>query len=373
MKKQIVLIAAAFAALFAVSCTKETPVENAPVQGGMKEVTITASVDQESKTAYGTNGAFSWTKGDQISVLCSDELVHTFTATSAGASTTFTGYLPEGVTLGDQAFFPANDNHAENSFYLAATSEALDASLPMVGTKSEGNSYQFAHCSGGFQFTFKNIPENVTVLGAEFVTSDLKISGTYEIWTANEKYVYGVYAAANDAEKQYARKVRVANGEAKVYLPYGTGGDLWGDTTLKLVGYDAQGNATELLTKDMKLGGKSHSRAVVIPVIPYEFPKPSPLASVDWESENVTTYVLPDWFKQEQPTKVNLTELKAVADADYLYVRVKCADPASAALIRYYFADTNTEGGNSVWYWESTTYGEFIKSSKEIEDNLYEY
>lgn len=43
---QFVLIAAAIAALFAVSCVKENPVENAPVQGTMKEVTITATIDE---------------------------------------------------------------------------------------------------------------------------------------------------------------------------------------------------------------------------------------------------------------------------------------------------------------------------------------
>ena len=58
MKRQFVLMAAAVAAFLAVSCTKETPVDNSPVVAGMKEVTLTASVDMETKTAYDADGAF---------------------------------------------------------------------------------------------------------------------------------------------------------------------------------------------------------------------------------------------------------------------------------------------------------------------------
>ena len=72
MKKILVLLAAAVAALLAVSCAKETVNDNF-AQAGMKKVTITASVEEMTKTTYSETGAFSWTKGDKVSVLGDDK------------------------------------------------------------------------------------------------------------------------------------------------------------------------------------------------------------------------------------------------------------------------------------------------------------
>ncbi|MBO7260422.1 MAG: hypothetical protein J6U97_02900 [Bacteroidaceae bacterium] len=361
MKRQFVIIAAAVAAFFAVSCVKETPVEtpntDAPAEVAMREVTINASIDPETKTSYDAEGKFSWTKGDQISVLCSDEAVHTFTATSSGASTTFTGLLPDGVTLGGQAFFPANENHAKNSFYLAANSDALDASLPMVGTKTEGNSYEFAHCSGGFQFTIRNIPSEYTVLGAEFVTSSLKISGTYEVWhDDNGKYVYGVYGAADDSEKKYSCKVTVSDGEAKVYLPYGIGGDLWGTTTVKLVGYN-ETESKDLFSKDIKLGGKVHGRAVVIPVAPLVLP--ADLTKIDWTDSGVNTYDLPG---KASSSRQALRQVKVVADKYYLYARLVASAEKLTSTASDYFGlfmyDKIDGSGDGYYGWNNNAAGD---------------
>ena len=90
--KRFAFIFAAFAACFAVSCNKEMPesVTTPTVQDGFKTVTITANIaDADTKTSYDADGKFSWTKGDQISVLASDEQVYTFTATETGASSAY--------------------------------------------------------------------------------------------------------------------------------------------------------------------------------------------------------------------------------------------------------------------------------------------
>lgn len=372
--KRFAFIFAAFAACFAVSCNKEMPesVTTPTVQDGFKTVTITADIaDADTKTSYDAEGKFSWTKGDQISVLASDEQVYTFTATETGASSAFTGVIPADVTLGAQAFFPADDNHALNSFSLAATTDAIDASLPLIGVKGDGDAYEFAHYTGGFQFTITNIPAEIKVVEASFVTSSLKISGIFSVWKDDAgKYISGVYAAANDDEKKYARKMSVAEGTAKVYLPYGVGGDLWGTTTMTLTGYDADGNATELTTKELKLGGLVHSRAVIIPVKPLALEDRSNLAKIDWSAGNVVSYVLEDWMYTSYPEYSDIKELKAVADEKFVYARVTPTKEVTE--IRFYFADHGTNTSGDLWMWENTAYTTYYKSARAtVTDNKF--
>ncbi len=372
MKKFTVLLAA-FAAFAAVSCNKEIPVETpAPeVQDGFKTVTITANIEGQTKTSYDADGKFSWTKGDQISVLCSDDNLYTFTASETGNSSAFTGVIPTDVTLGSQAFFPADENHALNTFSLAATTDAIDASLPLIGKKIDGDAFEFAHYTGGFQFTIENIPADIKIIEASFVTTDLKISGIFSVWGDDAgKLISGVYAAANDAEKKYARKVSVTDGTAKVYLPYGVGGDLWGTTTMTIVGYDNDDNATELTTKELKLGGLKHSRAVIIPVKSLVLEDRSNLKNIDWTNSNVATYVLEDWMYESYPQYSDIKELKAVADEKFVYA---CVTPTKEVKeIRFFFADHGETKSGDLWMWENTGYTTYHKSSRAtVTDNKF--
>ena len=176
MKRHIISIVAAAAALFTASCTKEAPIVtpevDAPVQGGMKEVTITASVDPETKTFYTDNGegvgVFSWTKGDQISILASDNNFYTFTTNEEGASVVFSGQLPEDVELGDYALYPASDVHFFENWqpyfgidqYKDLT-DSFSADLPMTAKKGENDTYSFKHATSALYFTFTNIPDGI--------------------------------------------------------------------------------------------------------------------------------------------------------------------------------------------------------------------
>ena len=148
--KKINFILAAFAAVFALSCNKEitnvqTPDDSVPA--GMKMVTLTAGIDAaETKTTYDANGKFSWTKGDQISVLASDNNYYTFTATETASSSTFTGALPQDVELGTYALYPASEVHYYDAsawqpyfgidMYKDLTGK-FSADLPMTAKKDE--------------------------------------------------------------------------------------------------------------------------------------------------------------------------------------------------------------------------------------------
>ena len=96
--KKYAFILAAICACLVLSCTKENPkFEEENASPAMKTVTITASIDDVlTKTSYADGTTFSWTKGDQISVYCSDGNFYPFTADETGATSTFTGSIPEG-------------------------------------------------------------------------------------------------------------------------------------------------------------------------------------------------------------------------------------------------------------------------------------
>ena len=85
--KKIYVIGSALAALLA-ACTAERPEE-------FQVLSLQASRGTETKTAYAGEVNFSWSAGDQISVLCNDgthNFWQTFTTQSSGASATFSAF-----------------------------------------------------------------------------------------------------------------------------------------------------------------------------------------------------------------------------------------------------------------------------------------
>ena len=127
MKKICILL---FTAVAFVACNKvsetiinepvEVPVNN-DIPAGYHLVTLSAAqaeaVDEDTKTTYANDKVFSWTSGDEISVLFNDGSTNrffTFSTTGTGASATFTGLVEDGFdyegSVGGTkwALFPAN-------------------------------------------------------------------------------------------------------------------------------------------------------------------------------------------------------------------------------------------------------------------------
>ena len=381
MKKQFVLIAAAVAALFAISCVKETPVENAPVQGAMKEVTITATIDEATKTSYDADGVFSWTKGDKVSVLASDNLFYTFTAKTSGASTELVGQIPENSEVGNFALYPADENHTYDvndyhpyRFMIPSYKDMTknpSADLPMHAEKAGDGTFPFKHMTGGFKFTIDNIGDAFKTAEISIVTTGLQISGLYQARKSGTHSGYVTYAATteNADDLTYVRKVNVVNNSAEIYFPYSPGNDLWGTTTISVVGYDAQNNPTQLISKSASFGGKAHARATIIPVAPIEV---SDIHSIDWDAQNVTV--------AENIT--GATDFRAVVKGNTLYARM-CA-PTSLGGDKFYCYVGQGEGdvAASSWAWSSSPTFESVQSpeilvanvlSKVVGENTYWY
>lgn len=322
MKKQIILLAVAFAALLTVSCAKETVNDNF-AQAGMKKVTITASAEM-TKTTYSETGAFSWTKGDKISVLGDDKNFYVLTAEESGARVEFTGDVPSTVELTGRAFYPADELHAcidgnyqYNIPEYKDLTTSFSADLPMVSDTDGESVYSFKHMTGAALLSFSNLEDYVAV-EVTITNASLKISGLYSASIDNETgfWTYGAEVAPDGGSK-FTRKLAVVDGGAQVYFPYPS--NLWAESTIDIVGFDADGKEFQLLSgKTMKANYDEFPRATVIPyatlIVPtYVAPEEKKeLDELDWNSDIVVS-----------PSIVaSLSNAKVFADDNNIYVNM---------------------------------------------------
>ena len=361
--KKILILFAALAAAFAVSCNKENPVTETPdtsAPEGMQLVTITASIEgADTKTSYDDAGKFSWTKGDKISVMGTGYGFYTLTATSDGPTTTFTGYIPEGVELRQEAFYPADPgtNRTDGSYYFNIPqykdlSASGSADLPM-GAYSGTEKYEFKHITGAALLTFTNFPADVETAEISIVNARLKLTGTFNAYLSAGLWTWNSKADVAEEERTLIRKVRVVDGQAQIYMPYN--GSLWWDytSTINIKGFDAQGNEYVLLKdKTMKPDEASAVRGVVKKYTALALPDYVPeadLTKVDWDAENVATVT-------NDPTSEDaiLEELKVVVDDNYMYVRIKgtAQTPYGGNYIDILLSDGDADAAGAAVVWD---------------------
>lgn len=371
--KKITVILAALAAAFAVSCTKEAPEtqlpqdQNAPA--GMKQVTITASIEgADTKTSYDAEGKFSWTKGDKISVMGTDYGFYTLTATSDGPTTTFAGWIPEGVTLRQEAFYPADEatNRTDGSYYFNIPmykdlSQSFSADLPM-GAYSGTANYEFKHITGAALLTFTNFPAEVETAEISIVNARLKLTGIFNAYLSSGLWTWNSKADVAEEERTLIRKVPVVNGQAQLYMPYN--GSLWWDytSTVNIKGYDAAGNEYVLLKdKKMKPDEATAVRGVVKKYAPLPLPDYVPeadLSKIDWNAENVQVYDLPD---KASSSRQALRQVKVVADKYYVYARLVASSEYLTATSSDHFGlfiyDVIYGAGDGYYGWNNNAAG----------------
>ena len=371
--KKITVILAALAAAFAVSCTKEAPEaqlpqdQNAPA--GMKMVTITASIEgADTKTSYDAAGKFSWTKGDKISVMGTGYGFYTLTATSDGPTTTFTGWIPEGVTLRQEAFYPADEatNRTDGSYYFNIPmykdlSQSFSADLPM-GAYSGTANYEFKHITGAALLTFTNFPAEVETAEISIVNARLKLTGIFNAYLSSGLWTWNSKVDVPEEERTLIRKVPVVNGQAQLYMPYN--GSLWWDYTsmVNIKGYDAAGNEYVLLKdKKMKPDEASAVRGVVKKYAPLALPDYVPeadLSKIDWNAENVKVYDLPD---KASSSRQALRQVKVIADKYYVYARLVASAEHLTSTSSDYFGlfiyDAIDGAGDGYYGWNNNAAG----------------
>lgn len=186
MKKALLFLTSAV--LLMAGCAK---VENeiAP-EKGMHQVTLKAYVPEETRVSINNAGVFSWQVDDKISVVGDDELTYTFTTTGSGPSVNFDGTLPEGVNVGQYAFYPASEGGEEGSyvdgddisfFMPTEYTYVQDATfMPMLGEiSSEGAAFKAV--GGVLKLIIYNVPADAARL----------------VFTARNKVVTGDFPVSN--------------------------------------------------------------------------------------------------------------------------------------------------------------------------------
>ncbi len=240
--KQIHLSWLLMATAVITACEKEL-VEKEPVvekDQYVYSVKATISSDAETKTDYDATGKFSWTAGDQISVLFNNGTTNKFftlTTNAAGATATFTGTIDAGYTIGATdgtaedakiwALYPASENHtytegANPTFYVQPevdfTKTSFSANIPMYALTATEGVFSFKNLASTYKFTLKNLASNVKkVKFVVYNQTTHALSGSWPIH-AGEVFINYDYATPGSANSTLTYINSVTNGQAVFYV-----------------------------------------------------------------------------------------------------------------------------------------------------------
>lgn len=179
------------------SCEKQNTLNEPEAQKGTYTYTLSATAPDMmetdgagnaqapiSKTDYNASGVFSWSVGDQISVLFhkdDDNKFFTFTTSGSGATADFTGTVDDGYTIGASdgdamdkkiwALFPASANHSYTAgsfpkFYVQPSVDFsathFSANIPMYALNAAEGALSFTNIASTYKFIVTGIKAGVS-------------------------------------------------------------------------------------------------------------------------------------------------------------------------------------------------------------------
>lgn len=394
MKKYFILIISA--GLLAVACNKETaivPAQEELQQPSTYEFTLNASMEEQdlTKTAYASDyKTFSWSDGDQISVLFHKGDENKFytltTATGGSKSASFTGTIDSGWEIGSSddgtkwALYPASANHtytvgAANpiSFYIPGETDFTDpaehisANIPMEARGDGSNSFTFKHMSTCYKFTFTGLSAVSKVkFTVENIGNGYYLSGSSPVKLSGSEYYLQHYDGSGSKTVSYTKNV--TSNTVEFYVSY-RGWETF-QPKITLENMDAgvnngftiyQASAKSTLTPSSVAWGKM----VVVPTKDLSaYGVGAPFASkfgINWASATVSG------TGTTNSGHDGITSVKAAADAGFLYVYLGVEDSKLlkgydySNYIKLYLGEASTAATTS-WIWGKApnTYGEEI-------------
>lgn len=213
------------AAAALASCEKQNTLNEPEAQKGTYTYTLSATAPDMietdgagnaqapiSKTDYNASGVFSWSAGDQISVLFhkdDDNKFFTFTTSGSGATADFTGTVDDGYTIGASdgdamdkkiwALFPASANHSYTAgnnptFYVQPsvdfTATHFSANIPMYDLLTEEGTLSFKNLACTYKFIVSGIKNGVSKVDFSITNGPgyRDLSGSSEIGIESTKY-----------------------------------------------------------------------------------------------------------------------------------------------------------------------------------------
>lgn len=235
--KRIALLFMAAAVLAACQKEKENVAE--PAAPGTYTYTIEAG-HGETRTDYDAEGTFTWTAGDQISVLFNNGTQNKFftlTAAAPGATAVFSGEIEEGYTIGAAdgtdtdkkiwGLYPASDQHAYAdgtvSFYVQPSADftqtGFSANIPMGAQATEEGTLSFKNLASTYKFIVKGLDPSIqNVKFTVYNQSTYGLSGSWPVSAGEDPYVNYSYASPGSANSTLTYVNEAVNGEAVFYV-----------------------------------------------------------------------------------------------------------------------------------------------------------
>lgn len=256
--KQIHLSWLLMAAAVITACEKERVITESPAEKTSYVYSVKATISSETRTDYGTDGTFSWTAGDQISVLFNDGETNKFftlTAEAGGETATFTGTIEAGYEIGASdgtnedakiwALYPASENHtyeegANPTFYVQPevdfTETGFSANIPMYDQLTAEGAFSFKNLASTYKFTVKDLDSSIHKVKFQIYNQATRaLSGSWPI-NAGEIYLNYEYATPGSENSTLTYFNSVINGEAVFYVSC----RYWGEFQPAITIYDAE-------------------------------------------------------------------------------------------------------------------------------------
>ena len=322
-----------------------------------------------SKTSYADEKYFSWTAGDQISVLCNngaENFWQTFTAQTSAAVSRFTATVADNVEMGPLdgvsrkvALFPASAGHvytsdSEISFNIPAEKDFRSASgghtsadVPMFAWGDSDDNYAFANIAGAVKFSFSGVPTSTAKL--EFTnTCSLKLNGTYALSLNADatNVAWSATSTETTSEKTVTMYGDVSEGNVSFYVPYATG-TLWAWNVLTLS--DPESGTVFYNNTHVGQIAVTKNSIAVTPTLPAVVPSFVSAYGIDWSGISAS--------ENANATYPAITKLKATGDEDYLYLYMEVDASALVKTDAYdhYFHIYVSDGSGSTKYWGAAT------------------
>lgn len=372
----------ALVSLLAAACAKEEP---APAEApeGSYEFSLMADVDSPlTKTSYAGEQTFSWSAGDQISVLFHNgatDKFFTLTTASSGASVTFTGTIDAGYTIGASdgehekiAFFPAGDHSYDPSlekpavFHIPAftdfTKSHFSANIPMAAIGDGSNHFSFYHIAGAYKVTFGSIDPSVSKVKLHVKNQTTqKLSGDYTMQDGLTRW-WSEWASEGSQDQTVSYVVNVSDGKAVFYIPYGHNQDHF--LPVFTLTNAVNGNTLKVVSAKDKdsfigTGGERKSLKTRIVVLP-EIPASGTGTAPGWRSNHSINWDMVDTSVggRTSTNYAGINQMKVTSDAENLYILLDIktsylldnAGYGNSNYLHVYIGD-GSDSGSTHWSW----------------------
>ena len=249
----IIYTALAVMALAACQAKEEALPREPEVPEGYKTLQINASY-QETKSAYDGDVTFSWTEGDEISVICNDGAENSraslMAVTWGSRETTFSAVVQGAVATGSltgtrMALFPASNRHRYTDdstidFYIPAERDFRDSentAIPMFAYGNGADAYAFANMCGAIKFVFEDLPDGISEVKLVYQSAWEKLNGLFPLINLGgdaTAVTWEIASAGSYAERSLTLYEDVEGGSVAFYIPFPGGTISEGSSVLLL-------------------------------------------------------------------------------------------------------------------------------------------